>query len=52
MEAVKTMIHDQDLPVHVWAEETRTTIYVQNKLPIMHLDSKLLKNFSPERIQK
>jgi transposase InsO family protein len=32
MEAVKTMIHDQDLPMHLWAEATRTTIYVQNRL--------------------
>jgi hypothetical protein len=32
MEEVKTMIHDQDLPMHLWAEATRTTIYVQKKL--------------------
>jgi transposase InsO family protein len=32
MEAVKTMIHDQDIPMHLWAEATRTTVYVQNKL--------------------
>jgi hypothetical protein len=32
MEAMKTMIHDQDLPMHLWAEATRTTMYVQNKL--------------------
>jgi transposase InsO family protein len=32
MEAVKTMIHDQDLPMHLWAEPTRTTMYVQNRL--------------------
>jgi transposase InsO family protein len=32
MEAVKTMIHDQDLPMHLWAEATKTTVYVQNKL--------------------
>jgi hypothetical protein len=32
MEAVKTMIHDQDLPMHLWAEATRTTVYVQNRL--------------------
>jgi hypothetical protein len=30
MEAVKTMIHDQDLPMHLWAEAARTTVYVQN----------------------
>jgi transposase InsO family protein len=32
MEAVKTMIHDQDLSMHLWAEVTRTTVYVQNIL--------------------
>jgi hypothetical protein len=32
MEAVKTMIHDEDLLMCLWAEETRTTIYVQNQL--------------------
>jgi hypothetical protein len=32
MEAVKTMIHDQDLPMHLWAEATRTTVYVHNIL--------------------
>ena len=32
MEAMKTMIHDQDLPMHIWEEETRTKIYVHNRL--------------------
>ena len=32
MEVVKTMINDQDLPMHLWAEETRTFVYVQNRL--------------------
>ena len=32
MEAVKTMIHYQDLPMHLWAEATRTIVYVQNRL--------------------
>ena len=30
MEEVKIMIHDQDLPIHPWDEEPRTTVYVQN----------------------
>ena len=30
MEEVKTMTHDQDLPMHLWAEASRTIIYVQN----------------------
>ena len=28
MEAVKTIIHDQDLPMHLWDEVARTSIYV------------------------
>jgi transposase InsO family protein len=31
MEAVKIMIHDQDIPMCLWEEEeAKTTIYVQN----------------------
>ena len=26
MEAVKTMIHDQDLPMHLWPKAARTTM--------------------------
>ena len=32
MEAMKTMIHDQDLPMHLWVEAARTIVYVQNKV--------------------
>jgi len=32
MEAIKTMIHDQYLPILLWDEATRTTVYVQNIL--------------------
>jgi hypothetical protein len=32
MEAAKTMIHDQDLPMCLWAEAAKTTVYVQNRL--------------------
>jgi hypothetical protein len=32
MEEVKTMIHNQDLPMHLWVEPTRTIIYFQNRL--------------------
>ena len=28
MEAVREMLHDQDLPMHLWAEATRTSVYV------------------------
>ena len=32
MEAMKTMIHDQDLPIHLWVKAARTTVYVQNRI--------------------
>ena len=32
MEGVKTMIHDQDLPMNLWVEAARTSIYVHNIL--------------------
>ena len=32
MEVVKTMIHDQDLPMHLWDEATRTSVCVHNIL--------------------
>ena len=32
MEVVKTMIYDQDLPMHLWAEVARTVVYVHNRI--------------------
>src|ERR1700722_4315275 len=32
MEAVKTMIHDQDLPMCLWAEAAMAVVYLQNRL--------------------
>jgi hypothetical protein len=43
MEAVKTMIHDQDLPMHLWVEATIIVVYVQNKLSHSALGFKTLK---------
>jgi transposase InsO family protein len=40
MEAIKAMIHDQDLLMHLWAEATRTVVYVQNKSPHCALGNK------------
>jgi hypothetical protein len=45
MEEVKDMIHDQDLPMHMWAEAVKTTMYMQNKSP-----HKVLENKTPEKI--
>ena len=52
MEAVKAMIHDQDLPMHLWAEATRTTVYMQNKSPHRVLGNKTPKEmFSGEKLE-
>ena len=32
MEAVKTMIYDQDLPMHLWIEAAKIAVYVQNRI--------------------
>ena len=32
MEVVKTIIHDQDLPMNLWFDVSRTIVYVQNIL--------------------
>jgi transposase InsO family protein len=45
MEVVKAMIHDQDLSMYLWAEATRTAVYVQNKSP-----HKVLENITPEEV--
>ena len=43
MEEVKTMICDQELPMHLWDEAARTNVYVQNKLYHSALGFKTLK---------
>ena len=43
MEAVKTMIHEKDLPMHLWTEAARTTVYVQNILSQSDLGFKSTK---------
>ena len=40
MEATKAMLHDQDLPMHLWEESARSTMYVQNRTPYHVLDNK------------
>ena len=45
MEATKAMLHDQDLPMHLWAEAARTTVYVQNRTP-----HRVLENKTPEEV--
>ena len=45
MEAVKSMIHDQDLPMLLWAEATRNTVYVHNII-----SHNVLGNKTPEEM--
>ena len=33
MEATRAMLHAQDIPMHIWEEASRTTVYVQNRTP-------------------
>ena len=43
MEAAREMLHDQDLPMHLWAEKERKVVYVQN-----HTSLRVLNNKTPE----
>ena len=43
MEAGRAMLHDQDLPMHLWAEAARETMYVHNRT--LH---RVLENKTPE----
>ena len=39
------MLHDQDLPMHLWEEAARTMVYVQNRNP-----HRVLENKTPEEV--
>ena len=39
------MLHDQELPMHLWAEAVRTAMYVQNRTP-----HRVLNNKTPEEV--
>ena len=45
MEAARAMLHDQDLPTHLWAEASRTMVYVHN-----HTPHRVLENKTPEEV--
>ena len=52
MEAMKAMIHDQDLPMYLWAEAARTAVYVQNRISHSALGNKTPKEmFSEENLE-
>ena len=40
MEDARVMLHDQDLPMHLWVEAARTVVYVQNCTPHRVLENK------------
>ena len=40
MEAASAMLHDQDIPMHLWEEAARTAVYVQNRTPHIVLENK------------
>jgi transposase InsO family protein len=52
MEAVKAMIHDRGLSMYLWAEATRTVVYVQNRSPHKVLEIKLQKKCFLEKFQR
>ena len=45
MEAARAMLHDKDIPMHLWTEANRTTLYVQNRTP-----HRVLENKKPEEV--
>ena len=45
MEAARAMLHNQDLPMHLWAKAARTMVYVQN-----HTPHRVLVNNTPEEV--
>ena len=45
MEVAREILHDQDLPMHIWAEAARTAVYVHN-----HTLHKVPKNKTPEEV--
>ena len=45
MEAARAILHDQDLPMHLWVEASRTTVYVQT-----HTPHRVLENKTPKEV--
>jgi transposase InsO family protein len=52
MEAMNTMIHDQDLPMHLWEKATKKMVYVHNRLSHSALGFKTLEEmFSGKKLE-
>ena len=45
MEASRAILDDQDLPMHIWEEDARNTVYVSNCTP-----HRVLENKTPEEV--
>ena len=45
MEDARAMLHDQYLPMHLWEEDARKVVYVQNPTP-----HKVLEKKTPEEV--
>ena len=45
IEVARAMLHDQYLPMHLWAEASITMVYVQN-----HTPHTVLENKTPEEV--
>ena len=43
IEAIREMLHDQDIPMHLWEEAAMTVVYVQNHTPHRVLETKKLE---------
>ena len=52
MELVKTMIHDQDIPMHLWDEVAMILVYVQEKIFHSALEFKTPEECSHARNQR
>ena len=52
MEFARAMLHDQYIPMHLWVESTKTTVYIQNRTPHRVLENKTPKEVSSTRDQK
>ena len=52
MEATRGILHDQDIPMHLWEEAARTTVYVQNRNPHRVLEKNTPKQvFSNKKLE-
>ena len=43
IESTKALIHDQDIPMFLWAEAANTTVYLQNRCPHRAVKDKTLE---------